>query len=96
MRDPDIEDWMILLEDMASRKLKLSPSTKDHKLYEQIKSATRKLGYAITEQGLRKQASPVDRVLAFSNSKPEAVTEILELEYRSLEDRFACGSRNRF
>lgn len=91
MRDPDIEDWMILLEDMASRKLKLSAAAKDHKLYERIKAATRKLGYAITEQGLRKQASPVDRVLAFSNSKPEAVTEILELEYRSLEDRLRAA-----
>ena len=91
MRAPDIEDWMILLEDMASRKLKLSPAAKDHKLYERIKAATRKLGYAITEQGLRKQASPVDRVLAFSNSKPEAVTEILEMEYRSLEDRLRAA-----
>ncbi|MBU6454828.1 MAG: DEAD/DEAH box helicase family protein [Cyanobacteria bacterium REEB67] len=84
---PLLEDWMVLLEDFASQKLKLSSKTKDHALFERIKSATRKLGYAITEQGLRKQASPVDRVLAFSEAKPRAVADILALEYRVLQDR---------
>ena len=87
----DLEDWMILLEDFASHKLKLSSSAEDHKLFARIQSAARKLGYAITEQGLRRQASPVDRVLAFSNSKPEAVCKILEVEYRSLEDRLRAA-----
>ncbi len=90
-QEPNLEDWMLLLEDMASRKLKLSASSLDHDLYERIRSATRKLGYAITEQGLRRQASPVDRVLAFSNSKPQAVAEIIELEFRSLEDRLRAA-----
>lgn len=84
---PLLEDWMILIEDFASKKLKLSGDEKAHKLYDHIRSATRKLGYAITEQGLRKQASPVDRVLAFSEAKPKAVAEILALEYRVLQDR---------
>jgi len=84
---PVLEDWMILIEDFASKKLKLSGDEKSHKLYDHIRSASRKLGYAITEQGLRKQASPVDRVLAFSEAKPYAVAEILALEYRVLQDR---------
>lgn len=87
LAEPTLEDWMIVLEDFASQKLKLSNSEKSHKLYERIRSATRKLGYAITEQGLRKQASPVDRVLAFSEAKPKAVAEILAIEYRVLQDR---------
>lgn len=87
LTQPTLEDWMIIIEDFASQKLKLSNSEKSHKLYERIRSATRKLGYAITEQGLRKQASPVDRVLAFSEAKPKAVAEILNLEYRVLQDR---------
>jgi hypothetical protein len=87
MQAPMLHDWMILLEDYASQNLKLSNKTKDHNLFERIKSATRKLGYAITEQGLRKQASPVDRVLAFSEAKPKAVADILALEYRVLGDR---------
>jgi superfamily II DNA or RNA helicase/KaiC/GvpD/RAD55 family RecA-like ATPase len=87
LTQPTLEDWMIIIEDFASQKLKLSSSEKSHKLYERIRSATRKLGYAITEQGLRKQASPVDRVLAFSEAKPKAVAEILTIEYRVLQDR---------
>ncbi|HEY9680791.1 MAG TPA: DEAD/DEAH box helicase family protein [Oculatellaceae cyanobacterium] len=83
----ELDDWMLLLEDFASHRLKLSKSRDDHELFARIQSAARKLGYAITEQGLRRQASPVDRILAFSNSKPEAVTKIIEVEYRSLEDR---------
>lgn len=85
--DPLLQDWMQILEDFALRKLKLSANKKDHLLYERIKAVTRKLGYALTEQGLRRQASPADRVLAFSKSKPQAVSQILDLEYRSMEDR---------
>jgi superfamily II DNA or RNA helicase len=84
---PLLEDWMVLIEDFASRKLKLSSKTKDHDLYERIRSASRKLGYAFTEQGLRRMASPVDRVLAFSEAKPKAVAEILAMEYRVMQDR---------
>ncbi len=86
-----LEDWMLLIEDFASHRLKLSSSPDDHALYARIQSAARKLGFAITEQGLRRQASPVDRVLAFSESKPEAVCKILEVEYRSLEDRLRAA-----
>lgn len=86
-QSPFLDDWMLLLEDFASRQLKLSSKEEDHELYDKIRSAARKLGYGITEQGLRKQASPVDRVLAFSESKPQAVAEILSVEYRSLQDR---------
>lgn len=86
-QSPVLEDWMYLLEDYCSRNLKLSSSKQDHELYERIKSAARKLGYGFTEQGLRRQASPVDRVLALSNSKSQAVAKILDVEYRSLQDR---------
>jgi len=90
-QSPLLEDWMLLIEDYASHKLKLSNKTKDHNLYERIRSASRKLGYALTEQGLRRQASPVDRVLAFSEAKPKAVAEILTLEYRVLQDRLRAA-----
>lgn len=86
-QSPLLEDWMVLIEDFASHKLKLSSDAESHKLFDRIKSAARKLGWGITEQGLRKQASPVDRVLAFSEAKPKAVAEILALEYRVLEDK---------
>lgn len=91
MQAPLLEDWMLLIEDFASHRLKLSASAQDHALFHTIRNAIRKLGYSITEQGLRRQASPVDRVLAFSESKSRAVTEILALEYRVLQDQLrAC------
>lgn len=84
---PDIDDWMVLLEEFASTTLKISRDTSNHGLFKRIKEVARELGYGITEAGLRKQASPVDRVLAFSESKGEAVAEILAIEFRSLQDR---------
>lgn len=87
MQSPTIDDWMMILEDFASHSLQLSRNKKDHELYDKIRSSMRKLGYAITEQGLRKTASPIDRVLAFSRSKTHAVCRILDAEYASLQDR---------
>ncbi|MBA3859714.1 MAG: hypothetical protein C0507_22635 [Cyanobacteria bacterium PR.3.49] len=87
LQSPTIDDWMMILEDFASHRLKVSQNKKDHELYEQVRTSMRKLGYAITEQGLRKTASPIDRVLAFSRSKPHAVCRILDTEYASLQDR---------
>jgi len=87
LQAPTIDDWMMILEDFASHRLKLSQSKKDHDLYDQIRTSMRKLGYSITEQGLRKTASPIDRVLAFSKSKTHAVCRILDTEYASLQDR---------
>ena len=86
-QSPTIDDWMRVLDDFASHKLKTSSSRADHQLFDRIRGAARKLGYGITEQGLRKQASPVDRVLAFSNSKPQAVAKILATEYAALQER---------
>ena len=85
-QSPFIDDWMMILEDYSLHYLKTSPDQQNHDLLEKAKSAIRKLGYALTEKGIRKQASPVDRVLAFSQSKSQAVAKILELEYRNLSD----------
>lgn len=91
MQSPIIDDWMELLEDFALNFLKLSASTDNHKLYDRIKHAVAKLGFGLTEKGLRKQASPVDRVLAFSRGKTHAVADILTTEFRNLEDRLRCA-----
>jgi superfamily II DNA or RNA helicase len=91
MQSPFIDDWICLLEDFSLNCLKTSASTSDHALYERIKTAVGKLGYGITERGMRKQASPVDRVLAFSKSKSHAVADILEVEYRNLHERLRAA-----
>jgi superfamily II DNA or RNA helicase len=90
-QSPFIEDWTCLLEDFSLYYLKTSASTDNHQLYERIKIALGKLGFGLTEKGLRKQASPVDRVLAFSKSKSLAVADILEVEYRNLQDRLRAA-----
>jgi len=84
---PFVDDWICLLEDFALYYLKTSASSENHQLYERIRLAIGKLGYGLTEKGIRKQASPVDRVLAFSKAKSRSVTEILEVEHRNLGDR---------
>lgn len=84
---PGLDDWMCILDDFACHKLKTSAAEGCHELFEKIKRAARKLGYGISERGLRKQASPADRVLAFSKSKGRAVAEVLEVEYNGLENR---------
>lgn len=84
---PVLDDWMCVLDDFASHKLKISSTAENHELFEKIKRAARKLGYGISERGLRKQASPADRVLAFSKSKGQAVAEVLSIEYNGLEKR---------
>ncbi len=86
-QSPVIDDWMVLLEDFAFHGLKISANREDHDLLDRIKRAVRKLGYALTETGIRRQASPVDRVLAYSKNKPQAAAQILDVEFRTLEDR---------
>ncbi|HEY9791003.1 MAG TPA: DEAD/DEAH box helicase family protein, partial [Candidatus Obscuribacterales bacterium] len=90
-QSPLIDDWMMILEDFALNSLKVSASVDNHALYERIRSAIMKLGFGLTERGLRKQASPVDRVLAFSRSKSTAVARILTTEYKNLDDRLRAA-----
>jgi superfamily II DNA or RNA helicase len=84
---PVIDDWIYLLEDFALNRLKLSDSSLDHELYERISKALRKIGFGLSERGIRKISSPVDRVLSFSKSKASAVAKILSAEFSGLEDR---------
>lgn len=84
---PVLEDWMQILEDFASHKLKTDANAKSHETFELIKNAAYKLGYSISERGLRRQASPADRVLAFSKSKANAVAQILSVEQNTLASR---------
>ncbi len=88
---PLMDDWIGILEDFALNCLKVSADSEDHGLYKRIKKAVAKIGFGLSERGIRKVGSPVDRVLAFSASKAAAVGEILDLEYRNLEDRLRAA-----
>ena len=45
------------------------------------------VGYQLTKRGIRRGRSPVDRVLARSEAKTYALTEIVQAEHRNLGDR---------
>jgi superfamily II DNA or RNA helicase len=80
----ELEDWAVLLEDYALRRLKLSPNKAHHAWYDQIRAATRALGLLLTETGFRRQAAAVDRVIALSQAKMEAIGPILQAEEAAL------------
>ncbi|MBZ0187192.1 MAG: DEAD/DEAH box helicase family protein, partial [Candidatus Obscuribacterales bacterium] len=84
---PVLEDWIEILEDYALNRLKTSAIKEDQELFKFISCAIRKIGFSLSEKGIRKSASPVDRVLAYSRSKSDAVAVILDMEYASLQDR---------
>ncbi|TYQ13070.1 UNVERIFIED_CONTAM: DNA or RNA helicases of superfamily II [Acetivibrio alkalicellulosi] len=81
-----LEDWICLIEDYALNLLKLSNKHCDNNLYIDIKNALRDLGFVLTETGIRSHGSLLDRILAYSKSKLEAVIKILKVEMAGLGD----------
>lgn len=86
-QSPQLDDWLELLEDFALNQLKTSADKEDHELLKTIGSALKKIGFSLSERGIRSTASPVDRVLAYSRNKSRAVATILDTEYATLDDR---------
>jgi len=83
---PQTEDFLLVLEEYASTSLKLSSLPEKQADYFEIKHELGKLGYGVTEGGLRKRASVQDRILAFSTSKFRAAERILNVETEALGD----------
>ncbi len=81
---PSLEEWTRLVEDYALNHLKLTGAAADLALYEEIRDALYALGFILTEKGVRSYISPLDRVLAYSRSKLDAVREILLSEMRAM------------
>ncbi len=82
-----LEDWIYLIEDYALNLLKLSSNENDNNVFVEIKDALRDLGYILTEKGLRAHSSLMDRVLAYSRSKLDAVKDILKTEMSVYGDK---------
>lgn len=82
-----IEDWALLIEDYALNRLKISGEEEHKALYDAIRDALYTLGFVLTEKGIRTYISPIDRVLAYSRSKLNAVKDIIRHEMRNLGDR---------
>lgn len=85
-RAPDLDDWLVLLEDYALRRLAADPGEDAAARYDAIAAALRELGFNLTRRGLRRGASEVDRLLTSSAAKPLALVEILAVEMEARGD----------
>ena len=79
-RPPDLDDWVVLLEDWVLRSLDGQASPEAAARREAVAAALRDLGFQLTRTGIRRGASDVDRLLLGSAAKPIALAEVLGAE----------------
>ena len=79
-RPPDLDDWVVLLEDWVLRCLDGQAAPEAAARREAVAAALRDLGYQLTRTGIRRAASDVDRLLTGSAAKPLALVELLGAE----------------
>jgi superfamily II DNA or RNA helicase len=80
---PDLEDWLVLLEDYTLRCLRAHASPEAADRDQAIGAALRDLGFTLTRQGIRRGASDVDRLLSQSGAKSLALADIVSCEYEA-------------
>lgn len=85
---PTAEDWVRLIDDWVRRCLTRSDAEGDLEACTRIREALPSIGYRLTRAGIRTGRSPVDRVLARSAAKTDAVAQIVRAESANLGDRF--------
>jgi len=85
-RPPDLEDWLVLLEDYALRCLHPSAEREAAERYEAVAAALAELGFRLTRQGIRRGTSEVDRLLTSSQAKALGLVEVLAAEMESRGD----------
>ncbi len=79
--DLTIDDWVVLLEDYALRRLRADASAEAATRLDELQVALGDLGFALTRQGIRRVGGEVDRVLLNSAAKPLAMCDALACEY---------------
>ncbi|MEX2359413.1 MAG: DEAD/DEAH box helicase family protein, partial [Pirellulaceae bacterium] len=84
---PEISIVVPVLDRYVRHALRRSPNPADHELAKQIIAGLRMLGVQITETGCQACASPVGRVLAYSQAKVSALLPILTAEMEAMGDR---------
>jgi hypothetical protein len=84
---PTAADWVALIGDYTQRCLLASEDPRDERALGAIRRALPAVGYRLTRAGVRAGESPVDRVLARSESKARAAIEILAAESAELASR---------
>ena len=81
-------DTMVTLIDRYTRHhLRRSPRPEDHALAKLATKRLRMLGVQITESGSRPCASPVSRVMAYTQAKARALVPIMQAEQANLGSR---------
>lgn len=84
---PDLDDWLVLLEDYALHGLAADPSEVAAARYAGIAAALRALGFTLTRQGIRRGATDVDRLLMNSAAKSAALVDVVGCEYDARGER---------
>jgi superfamily II DNA or RNA helicase len=79
-KDLTIDDWVYLLADYSLNFLKISNQKEHHDELLEISGVLKSFGYVLTEQGIRQQRSPSDKILALSEAKNESLVKILQTE----------------
>ena len=80
---PDLDDWLVLLEDYALKCLAPSGAREAGERYDAISAALRELGFQLTRKGIRRGASEVDRLLTGSQAKALGLVDVLSAEGES-------------
>jgi superfamily II DNA or RNA helicase len=78
---PDLDDWLVLLEDYALRGLAADSSDAAAARYAGVAAGLRALGFTLTRQGIRRGASDVDRLLMSSAAKSVALADVVGCEF---------------
>jgi type III restriction/modification enzyme restriction subunit len=84
---PTADDWVLLVDDWLTGRLVKTGLPEDEQVVEAVRRALPSVGYQWTKRGIRRGRSPVDRVLARSESKTAAVVEICAHEHLNLAER---------
>jgi superfamily II DNA or RNA helicase len=81
---PTADDWVLLVDDWLTGRLTKTGLPEDERVVEAVRRALPSVGYQLTKRGIRRGRSPVDRVLARSESKTAAVVELCVHEHLNL------------
>jgi superfamily II DNA or RNA helicase len=84
---PDLDDWLVLLEDYALHCLAADSSDAAAARYAGIAAGLRALGFTLTRQGIRRGASDTDRLLMNSAAKSAALVDVVGCEYDARGER---------
>jgi superfamily II DNA or RNA helicase len=80
-------DRLALVRDWCLGFLRVSPDARDRAALADLRQALRTLGMVMTDAGWRPAPSPLDRILAYSSAKVEAMVAILRTEQASMGER---------